>query len=91
MKILLNIIAFGLSYQIFFIENLGLKAEVLYAPYRNYLIDNFHTEKTVNSLVPIFIRIIGNYKTGKNSNLSFGFWNAMGLLHGPWIGWEFLF
>jgi len=95
-KITLDTVAFGLGYQSFFTDNFGLEGQFLYSPYFNLVFDNpnqqtsFNLNTSSNSL-PFFFRILINYKTGQESNLSLGIWNLNDLISGPWLGWQVLF
>ncbi|APJ03978.1 hypothetical protein AXG55_08680 [Silvanigrella aquatica] len=95
-KIALDTFALGLGYQIFFTDDFGIEAQGLYSPYFNLIFDNptqqisLNLNSTENS-IPYFFRILVNYKTGNESNLSAGIWNFNDIVSGPWLGWQVLF
>lgn len=96
LKISLDTIAFGLGYQIFFTDSFGLDGQFLYSPYFSFSNENIGEQSSLNlnttdNSVPFFVRILMNYKTGKESNLSLGYWNLNNLVSGPWLGWQVLF
>ena len=96
LKISLDTIAFGAGYQTFFTEDFGIEGQFLYSPYFNLSYDDPSQQaslnlNTTNNSIPFFIRILANYKTGEESNLSFGYWNLNNLVSGPWLGWQVLF
>ncbi len=96
LKISLNTIAFGLGYQTFFTDDFGIEGEFLYSPYFSLSYDQPSQQASLNlnstnKSIPFFIRILANYKTGKESNLSFGFWNFNDIISSPWLGWQVLF
>ena len=95
-KLTLNTIAFGLGYQTFFTDSFGIEGQALYAPYFNLTYENPAQQvslglNTNKNSIPFFIRILMNYKTGKESNLSLGYWNFNDMVAGPWLGWQVLF
>jgi hypothetical protein len=96
LKISLDTIALGVGYQTFFTNDFGIEGQLLYSPYFNLSFDNPSQQSslnlnTTNNAIPFFIRILANYKTGEESNLTFGYWNLNNLVAGPWLGWQVLF
>ncbi len=95
-KLSLNSIAFGLGYQTFFTDRFGIEGQFLYSPYFSISYDDPGQQtsldfNTNSQSIPFFVRILLNYKTGKESNLNFGYWNFTNLVSGPWLGWQVLF
>lgn len=95
-KLSLNTVAFGLGYQSFLTENFGLEGQFLYLPYFSISYDDPAQQSSLDlnsnaQSIPFFVRILMNYKTGKESNLNLGYWNLSNLVYGPWLGWQVLF
>lgn len=96
LKLNLTTLALGLGYQTFFTENFGIEGQFLYSPYFSFSHEDAGQSTTLNlnttdTSFPYFARILINYKTGKDSNLNFGYWSLSSLISGPWLGWQVLF
>ena len=73
----MNAIAFGLGYQTFLTDRFGIEGQFLYSPYFSISYDDPGQQTSLDfntntQSIPFFVRILLNYKTGKESNLNFG-------------------
>ncbi|WGL60118.1 hypothetical protein QEJ31_00685 [Pigmentibacter sp. JX0631] len=95
-KLSVSTVAFGFGYQLFFNDYIGIEGQFLYAPFFRIGYDDpgqqISLDYTAGSnSIPYFGRFLMNIKTGKESNLNFGFFNLSDLIYGPWLGWQVLF